>query len=137
MVPSGQQQPTVPQTSYLVVDEQQPGTSRQLHFTISQTKAFNPPPLAQSQAQNVHTTSQASQAFWGIYMSYQEMGIPQPLTPTDSNQHASSLPTTQQLEPTQLPALNQSPSSHSSLTSSSSRLTAPTSKRKRSCSAPR
>ena len=37
------QQPRGQQISYLVDDEQQPRTSRQLHFTISPSKSFNTP----------------------------------------------------------------------------------------------
>ena len=38
----GQQKPKGPQTSCVVVNDQQPGTSRQLLFTISPSKVFNP-----------------------------------------------------------------------------------------------
>ena len=46
VVPRGQQQLRGPQTSYLVVDKQQVGTPRQLHFTISPSKHFNPMSVA-------------------------------------------------------------------------------------------
>ena len=41
-----QQQPRGQQSSYLVVDKQQQGTSRQLHITISQRQHLNPPSVA-------------------------------------------------------------------------------------------
>ena len=37
-----QQQPRGQPTSFVVVDDQQPGCSRQLTFTLAQTKYFNP-----------------------------------------------------------------------------------------------
>ena len=40
-VGSRRQQPRGPHTSYLVVEDQQPETSREPHITISFTKAFN------------------------------------------------------------------------------------------------
>ena len=57
VVPRGQQQPRGPQTSYLVVDEQQPSTSRQLNFTISLTKAFNLPSVASVTGESAHNIS--------------------------------------------------------------------------------
>ena len=63
MVSRGQQQPRGPQTSYLVIDEQKPGTSRQLYVTISPTKAFNPPSVASVTCEeSSHNISRASAA---------------------------------------------------------------------------
>ena len=47
--PQGPASVSAQPTSYLVVHDQQPGTSRQLMFTFSPTKTVNPPSVAASQ----------------------------------------------------------------------------------------
>ena len=66
VVPRGQQQSRGQQTSYIVIDNQQPRTSRQLHFTISPTKAFNAPSVASVTGDEVHTTSNNSCIFGNL-----------------------------------------------------------------------
>ena len=54
-------------TSYVVVDDQQPGTSRQLMFSLSPTKTVNPPSVAAvQQEENQHNTSGLSSLFGAI-----------------------------------------------------------------------
>ena len=75
------QQPLIPSlasaqpTSYVVVDEQQPGTSRQM--------CFNPPSLAASQQEeSQHNTSGLSSLFAGIpcVLMFQQMDTSQPFS---------------------------------------------------------
>ena len=64
-------------TSYVVVDVQQPGTSRQM--------IFNPPSVAPSpQEENQHNTSGLSSLFGAIpsVLQYQQMDTPQPFSPS-------------------------------------------------------
>ena len=64
-------------TSYLVVDDQQPGTSRQM--------IFNPPSVAPSpQEESQHNTSGLSSLFGTIpsVLQYQQMDTPQPFSPS-------------------------------------------------------
>ena len=100
-MPRGQQQPRGPETSYLVVDKQQPGTSLQLHITINPAKALNPQSVT-SVTVKVHT-SQDSSLFGNIQSvtSYQQMDTLQPFSPSDPHQHTTSPPTIQQQEPPQ------------------------------------
>ena len=89
VVSRGQQQPRGPQTPYIVVDDQQTETLRQLHFTIRPTKVFNPPTVASVKAKKVHTTSQDSSIFRNLesVMSYPQNDTPQALTPSDPHEH--------------------------------------------------
>ena len=96
------QQPTLPGNSSATSthvpttyhQQQQPAVSameyiqRQLHFTISLSKVFNPLSLQPT----IH--------FWEYQsvMSYLQMDKPQLLTPNDPHQHIASPPTTQQQE---------------------------------------
>ena len=64
-------------TSYIVVDDQQPGTSRQM--------IFNPPSVAPSQQEeSQHNTSGLSSLFGAIpsVFQYQKMDTPQPFSPS-------------------------------------------------------
>ena len=64
-------------TSYVVVDDQQPGTSRQL--------IFNPPSVTPSpQEESQHNTSGLSSFFGAIpsVLQYQQMDTPQPFSPS-------------------------------------------------------
>ena len=64
-------------TSYVVVDDQQPGTSRQM--------IFNPPSVAPSpQEESQHNTSGVSSLFGAIpsVLQYQQMDTPQPFSPS-------------------------------------------------------
>ena len=75
-------------TSYVVVDDQQPGTSRQM--------LFNPPSVAPSQQEeSQHNTSGLSSLFAAIpsVLTYQQMDTPQPFSPS-------------QLQPTPSPVLS-------------------------------
>ena len=73
-------------TSYVVVDDQQPGTSRQM--------IFNPPSVAVSkQEETQHNTSGLSSLFGAIpsVLKFQQIETPQPFSPS-------------QLQPAQSPA---------------------------------
>ena len=64
-------------TSYIVVDDQQPGTSRQM--------IFNPPSVAPSpQEESQHNTSGLSSLFGAIpsVLQYQQIDTPQPFSPS-------------------------------------------------------
>ena len=64
-------------TSYIVVDDQQPGTSRQM--------IFNPPSVAPSpQEESQHNTSGLSSLFGAIpsVLQFQQMDTPQPFSPS-------------------------------------------------------
>ena len=64
-------------TSYIIVDDQQPGISRQM--------IFNPPSVAASQQEeSQHTTSGLSSLFGAIpcVLQYQQMDTPQPFSPS-------------------------------------------------------
>ena len=80
MLARGQQQPTGPQTSY---SDQQPGTSRQLHFTFSPSKVFNTLSVASvTGKESACIISGFSSIFGNIQsvMSYPQMDTPQLLT---------------------------------------------------------
>ena len=129
VVPRGQQQPRWQQISYVVVDNQHPGTSRQLHFTISPTKIFNPMSVASVTGEDrAHNISGLCSIFGNIepIMSYPQIETLQLLTPSDLHQRVASPSTTRQQEPPQQAAKPQSPSSHLSPSINSSSLTAPT-----------
>ena len=64
-------------TSYIVVDDQQPGTSRQM--------IFNPPSVAAShREESQHNTSGLSSIFGAIpsVLQYQQIDTPQPFSPS-------------------------------------------------------
>ena len=71
--------------SFLAVDDQQPGTSRQLMITLSPSKAVNPPSIASGQQEDSqHNTSGLSSLFDGIpsVLQYQQIDTPQPFAPS-------------------------------------------------------
>ena len=70
-------------TSYLLVDDQQPGTSRQLMFSLSPTKTVNPPSIAAvQQEKSQHNTSELSSLFVEIRSVLQYHHTPQPFSPS-------------------------------------------------------
>ena len=74
-------------TSYVVVNDQQPGTSRQM--------LFNPPSVAPSQQEgSQHNTSGLSSLFAAIpsVLQYQQMDTPQPSSPSQLQPAPSSVP---------------------------------------------
>ena len=76
-------------TSYVVVDDQQPGTSRQM--------IFNPPSVAPSQQEeSQHNTSGLSSRFTAIssVLTYQQMDTPPPPVPSFTH-HEHSRPPSQ------------------------------------------
>ena len=80
--PSGPPSSSAQPTSYIVVDDQQPGTSRQM--------IFNPPSVAPSQQEeSQHNTSGLSSLFAAIpsVLAYQQMDTPEPFHPLNFNQH--------------------------------------------------
>ena len=81
--PSASAQPT----SYVVVDDQQPGTSRQI--------IFNPPSVAASQQEeSQHNTSGLSSLFGAIpsVLQYQQIDTPQPFSPSQLQPAPSPVP---------------------------------------------
>ena len=89
-------------TSYLVVDDQQPGTSRQM--------LFNPTSVAASQQEeSQHNTSGLSSLFAAIpsVLTYQQMDTPKPFSPS-------------QLQPALSPVLSSTHQEHSRPPSQSS-----------------
>ena len=108
------QQPSRPSSvsaqpnSDVVVDDQQPGTSRQM--------IFNPPSVAPSQQEeSQHNTSGLSSLFGAIpsVLQYQQMNTPQPFSPSQlqlqptpspvpsSTHHEQSRPLSQSSQPSQ------------------------------------
>ena len=74
-------------TSYIVVDDQQPGTSRQM--------LFNPPAVSPSQQEeSQHNTSGLSILFAAIpsVLMYQQMDTPQPFSPSQLQPALSPVP---------------------------------------------
>ena len=76
------QQPSVsaPPTSYIVLDDQQSGISRQLMFTLSSAKSANPPYVgSRQQEDSQHNTSGLPSLFGGIQsvLQYQQIDTPQ------------------------------------------------------------
>ena len=82
---------TSPQpASFLVVDDQQPGTSRQLMFTLSPGKTVNHLPLHQDSRETVNTTlldCQASLEGFQVYYSTSRSTHRNHLHPLNFNQH--------------------------------------------------
>ena len=74
--PSGPPSSSAQPTSYIVVDDQQPETSRQM--------IFNPPSVAPSQLDSQHNTSGLSSLFAAVpsVLTYQQMDTPQPFSPS-------------------------------------------------------
>ena len=70
---------------HLVVDEQQPGTSRQLMFTLSLTKTVNPPSVAASQQEESQYNTSGLSSLFGMIPSvlqYHQIDTPQPFSPS-------------------------------------------------------
>ena len=85
--PSGPPSLSAQPTSYVVVDDQQPGTSRQM--------IFNPPSVATSQQEeSQHNTSVLSSLFAAIpsVLTYQQMDTPQPFSPSQLQPAPSPVP---------------------------------------------
>ena len=113
------QQPSRPSSvsaqpiSYLVVDEQQPGTFRQLIFSLSPTKTVNPPSVAAvQQEESQHNTSGLSSLVGAIpsVLQYQQINTPQPFSPSQLQPAPSPVPSSNHEEQSRPP----SQSSHQS-----------------------
>ena len=88
-------------TSYVVVDDQQPGTSRQLMFTLSPAKPVNPPSIGSGQQEDSqHNTSGLSSLFGGIssVLQYQQKDTPQPFSPSQLQPASSPVQSSTQQE---------------------------------------
>ena len=86
-------------TSYVVVDDQQPGTSRQM--------LFNPPSLAPTQQEKgQHNTSGLSSLFAAIpsVLTYQQMDRPQPFSPSQLQPAPSPVPSSTHHEQSRHPS---------------------------------
>ena len=86
-------------TSYVVVDDQQPGTSRQM--------LFNPPSVALSQQEeSQHNTSGLSSLFAAIpsVLTYQQMDTPQPFSPSQLQPAPSPVPSSTRHEQSRPPS---------------------------------
>ena len=116
------QQPSRPSSasaqpaSFLVVDDQQPGTSRQLMFTLSPAKTVNPPSVASGQQEeSQHNTSGLSSLFGGIpsvQSTSRTTTHHNHFHPLNFNQHLSPVPSSthqEQSRPTASPASRASP----------------------------
>ena len=86
-------------TLYVVVDNQQPGTSRQM--------LFNPPSVAPSQQEeSQHNTSGLSSLFAAIpsVLMYQQMDTPQPFSPSQLQPALSPVPSSTHHEQSRPPS---------------------------------
>ena len=86
-------------TSYLAVDDQQPGTSRQL--------IFNPPSVAASQQEKTqYNTSGLSSLFRAIpsVLQYQQIDTPQPFLPSQLQPALSPVPSSTHHEQSRPPS---------------------------------
>ena len=86
-------------TSYVVVDDQQPGTSRQM--------LFNPPSVTPSQQEeSQHNTSGLSSLFAAIpsVLTYQQMDTPQPFSPSQLQPAPSLVPSSTHQEQSRPPS---------------------------------
>ena len=86
-------------TSYIVVNYQQPGTSRQM--------LFNPPSVAPShQKESQHNTSGLSSLFAAIpsVLQYQQMDTPQPFSPSQLQPALSPVPSSTHHEQSRPPS---------------------------------
>ena len=85
--PLGPPSASAQETSYIIVDDQQSGTSRQM--------IFNPPSVAPSQQEeSQHNTSGLSSLFAAIpsVLQYQQINTPQPFSPSQPQQAPSPVP---------------------------------------------
>ena len=97
--PSGPSSSSAQPTSYVVVDDQQPGTSRQM--------IFNPPSVAPSQQEeSQHNTSGLSSLFAHIpsVLMYQQMDTPQAFSPSQLQPAPSPVPSFTQHEHSRPPS---------------------------------
>ena len=86
-------------TFYVVVDDQQPGTSRQM--------IFNPPSVAASQQEeSQHNTSGLSSIFAAFpsVLQYQQMDTPQPFSPSRLQPAPSPVPSSTHHEQSRPPS---------------------------------
>ena len=93
--------------SFVVVDNQQSGPSRQLMFALSPEKTFNPPSVASGQQEDSeHNTSGLSILFGSIssILHYQQIDTPQPFSPPQLQPALSPVPTTTQQKQARLPS---------------------------------
>ena len=83
--------------SFLVVDDQQPGPSRQLMFALTPTKTFNPPSVASEHHEDSQYNTSGLSLFRSIpsVLQYQQIDTPQPFSPSQL-QPALSPTSTQQ-----------------------------------------
>ena len=89
--------------SFLVVDDQQSGLSRQLMFALSPTKTLNPPSVASGQQEDSqHNTSGLSSLFRSIpsVLQYQQIDTPQPFSLSQLQPAQLPVPTATQQEQT-------------------------------------
>ena len=100
VVPRGQQPPRCSQTSYLIVNEQQSRTLRQLHFTIRTSQSFSPLSEASVSGEESSHNILGLSSLFGNRVSHELSANVYTLT---------SPPTTQQQEPPQQPVLPQPP----------------------------
>ena len=105
--------------SFIIVDDQQPGPSRQLMFALGPTKIFNTLSVASGQQEDSqHNTSGLSSLFGSIpsVLQYQQINTPQPFSP--SQLQPSPVPTTNsknKQDLTAIPASRVSPNQQISL----------------------
>ena len=105
--PQGPASASAQPTPSLVVDDQQPGTSRQLLFTLSPTKTVNPPSVAASQQEeSQHNTSGLSSLFGGIpnALQYQQIDTPQPFSHSQLQKAPSPVPSSTHQEQSRPPS---------------------------------
>ena len=70
MKPSPPLQPTSQPASFIVVDDQQPGHSRQLAFALSPAKSFNPPLVTSNQVEESQHNTYGFSSLSGILHPY-------------------------------------------------------------------
>ena len=100
---------TKPATSYVVVDDQQPGTSRQM--------IFNPPSVAASQQEeSQYNTCGLSSLFGAIpsVLQYQQINTPQPFSSSQLQAAPSSVPSSTHQEQSRPPSQSSQQSQHKS-----------------------
>ena len=96
-------------TSYVVVDDQQPGTSRQM--------IFNPPSVAAlQQEESQHNTAGLSSLFGAIpsLLQYQQIDTPQPFSPSQLQPALSPVPSSTHQEQSRLPSQSSQQSAQNS-----------------------
>ena len=88
--------------SFLVVDDQQPGPSKQLMFTLSPAKTV----ASEQQEDKQHNTSGLSSLFRGIpsVLQYQQINKPQPFLPAQLQSATSPVPSSTHQKQSQPPS---------------------------------